>query len=220
MSAPTWAILIPTIGQRESLFLRLLDVLLPQLDAYAGQVRVVAWRNDGHPRLAELRDAMIGSADAEYVSFIDDDDLVSHRYVKAIADALHDRPDHVGFRLEYCVDGEPKEIVDHSLRHHRWHRNVDGTLVRDFTHVDPVRREHAIRGRFATAKLGRAEDRVWVKQVRPWLRTEAYVDDVLYRYLWSQSTSSWQRPERLVPSSRPRPAIDHPYFAWHERSDL
>lgn len=219
MTAPTWAILVPTISQREPLFLRLLDVLLPQLDAHDGRVTVTAWRNDGDPRLAELRDVMINTADAEYVSFVDDDDLVADDYVSRIVDALAERPDHVGFRLAYCVDGEEREIVDHSLRHGRWHRNGESRLVRDFTHVDPVRREHATRGRFATAKHGRAEDRAWVKQVRPFLSTESYVDAVLYRYLWSESTTSWQRPELLVPSAAPRPVINHPHFAWHERSD-
>jgi hypothetical protein len=219
VTAPTWAILVPTIAQREPLFLRLLDALLPQLDAHEGRVRVIAWRNAGDPRLAELRDTMIGTAAAEYVSFVDDDDLVSEFYVDEIVQALAGRPDHVGFKLEYLVDGEPKEVVDHSLRHGRWHRNVEGMLVRDFTHVDPVRWEHAIRGRFAAARPGRAEDRAWVKQVRPFLRTETYVDKIMYHYLWSQSTSSWQRPERLMPGTAPRPAVEHPYFEWHERSD-
>jgi hypothetical protein len=92
-------------------------------------------------------------------------------------------------------------------------------LVRDFTHVDPIRWDHAIRGRFAVARAGRAEDRAWCKQVRPFLRTEAYVDKIMYHYLWSQSTSSWQRPERLMPGTAPRPVIEHPHFEWHERSD-
>lgn len=219
MTDPTWAILIPTIVQREPLFLRLLDVLLPQLDAHAGRVRVVAWRNTGTPRLAELRDAMVRTADAEYVSFIDDDDLVPEFYVDEVERALSSRPDHVGYKLEYSVDGVPKEVVDHSLRHGRWHRNIEGMLVRDFTHVDPVRREHAERGRFASARPGRAEDRVWCKQVRPFLFTETYIDKVMYHYLWSQSTSSWQRPERLAPAAGPRPVIDRPFFSWHERSD-
>lgn len=219
MTAPTWAILVPTISQREPLFLRLLVVLLPQLDAAGGRARVIAWRNDGEPRLAEVRDAMINSADAEYVSFVDDDDLVSPDYVSSIVDALDKRPDHVGFRVAYCVDGIEREIVDHSLQHGRWHRNAAGRLVRDFTHLDPIRRDIATRGRFATAKNGRPEDRVWCRQVRPFLFSETYVDDVLYRYLYSESTSSWQRPERLVPSAAPRPVVDHPYFEWHERSD-
>lgn len=219
MTAPTWAILVPTISQREPLFLRLLGVLLPQLYAYDGRVRVIAWRNDGEPRLAEIRDLMINTVDAEYVSFVDDDDLVSADYVSRIADALDKRPDHVGFKLEYTTDAGGCEIVDHSLKHGRWHRDGMGNLLRDFTHIDPVRRDHASRGRFARARPGGAEDRAWVKQVRPFLFSEEYVDAVLYHYLWSEAGSSWQRPEMLVPSARPRPAVDHPHFEWHERSD-
>lgn len=219
MTAPTWAILVPTISRREHLFLRLLDVLLPQLDAFGGQARVIAWRNDGDPRLAELRDVMINTAGTDYVSFIDDDDLVAADYVSRIVEALGKRPDHVGFRLEYTTNGVGREIVDHSLRHGRWARNADGMLVRDFTHVDPVLREHALRGRFASAKAGRAEDRVWVKQVRGHLLSEEYVDAVLYHYLWNEAESSWQGHNKLAPSGRPRPLIAHPHFAWHERSD-
>jgi hypothetical protein len=219
MTGPTWAILVPTIAQREELFARLLGVLLPQLDRHDGQVRVIGWRNVGEPRLAELRDTMVATAGTEYVSFVDDDDLVAPHFVDAVVEQLDKRPDHVGFKVAYCVDGEQKEIVDHSLRHGRWHRNGDMQLVRDFTHLDPIRREHAERGRFARAKPGRAEDRVWVKQVRPFLFSEGYADDVLYHYLWSETGTSWQRPELLAPSERPRPAIDHPYFEWHERSD-
>jgi hypothetical protein len=139
--------------------------------------------------------------------------------VSRIVEALDKRPDHVGFRLEYTTNGVGREIVDHSLRHGRWHRNADGMLVRDFTHLDPVRREIATRGRFATAKHGRAEDRAWVKQVRPFLFSESYVDAVLYHYLWNEAESSWQAHNVLVPSGTPRPTIDHPHFSWHERSD-
>jgi hypothetical protein len=219
VSAPTWAILIPTIGQREELFGRLLDRLLPQLDAHGGRVRVIAWRNAGDPRLAVIRDTMVATAGTEYVSFVDDDDLVASHFVDAIVEQLAKRPDHVGFKVAYCVDGAQKEIVDHSLRHGRWHRNSDGALVRDFTHLDPVRREHAERGRFAAAKEWRPEDRVWVKKVRPFLFSEGYVDDVLYHYLWRSDLSSWQRPEQIVPTASLRPVIDHPYFEWHEKSD-
>ncbi len=221
MTSPLWAILVPTIPQRQALLLRLLDALLPQLDEPAGAVRVIAWRNSGRPRLAEVRDALVATAGSDYVSFVDDDDLVSDDYVSRIVTAMHDSPavHHVGFRVDYCVSGESREVVDHSLRWRRWHRTADGRLVRDFTHLDPVRRDIARRGRFAAAKPGRAEDRVWCRQIRPLLRTEAYVDRVLYRYLYSDEVTSWQHPERLVPAGGARPAIDHPYFSWHERSD-
>jgi len=213
---------VPTIPSRSALFVRLMDRLLPQLDEHEGRVTVLAWRNMGRPHLGPLRDAMLADAPGEYVSFIDDDDLVPDYYVAEVVKALAGRPDHVGFLLEYTSEqeGHPpgREIVDHSLRHGRWHRNCEGQLVRDFTHIDPIRRDLALHGQFARAKKGRAEDRMWVKQVRGWLRTEAYIDKIMYHYLWSYEGSSWG-PDRVVMPGGPRPAIDHPYFVWHPMSE-
>lgn len=219
---PTWTILIPTIPQREHLFLRLLDRLLPQLDEHEGRVKVVAWRNAGDPRLAEIRDRMIADASSEYVSFIDDDDLVPEYYAAEIVRALDSRPDHVGFKLEFTTDqGDGTlghEIVEHSLKWPKWGRSCEGVLYRDFTHVDPVRRDYAMQGLFARARPRRAEDRVWVKQVRPYLSSEVYLDKVMYHYLWSAEGSSWQAPAELL-SGGCRPNIEHPHFSWHPESD-
>jgi hypothetical protein len=218
MSTPTWAILIPTIPQRGHLFRRLLDVLLPQLDEHRGRVRVLAWRNQGDPRLAEIRDALVDAAGTEYVCFIDDDDLVPEYYVAEFVQALASRPDHVGFRMHYSSGPDDFEIVEHSLRWHKWGRSSEGLLYRDFTHVDPIRTEYAQRGRFAQARPRRAEDRVWVRQIRPCLATEVFVDKIMYYYEYRAEHSSWQNPAALAPAAAPRPDIDHPYFRWHEGS--
>lgn len=219
--APTWAILIPTIPQREALFLRLLAGLLPQLDGLAGRVRVVAWRNSGTPRLAEIRDALIAGAETDYVSFIDDDDTVPEYYAAEMLGALAGRPDHVGFKLAYYRDGALEEIVEHSLIWPKWGRSAEGVLYRDLTHIDPIRRDLALRGRFALARPGRAEDRVWVKQVRPHVNRdrEAYLDKVMYHYLWRPDDSAWQQPGKISRSTSPRPRILHPCFSWHPQSD-
>jgi hypothetical protein len=213
-----WTILIPTIGQREHLLLRLLDVLLPQLEPYAGEVRVLAWRNNGSPALGEIRDALVRDAGSEYVSFIDDDDLVPEYYVAEVVHALRGRPHHVGFQLEYTTDDGNPEVVDHSLRHGRWHSGKDGTLLRDFTHIDPIRRDIAMRGTFVVRRPGRAEDRFWVKQVRQFLASEAYVPRIMYHYLWRSDTSVWQNPAGITPKAG-RPAVASPHFSWHPRSD-
>ena len=179
----------------------------------------------GHAKFAEqrrlaVRDGLVDAVDTTHLSFIDDDDLVPEYYVAEIVKALADDPDHVGFKLEYTTDADGhqgREIVDHSLRYGRWAR-LDGVLCRDLTHVDPIRTSMARNGRFAFARPRRAEDRVWVKQVRPYLCTEAYVDKIMYHYMWSQQGSSWERPEELLPATAPRPVIDHPQFSWHPRS--
>ncbi len=222
MSAPTWTILIPTIPQREGLFLRLLDVLLPQLDTDPDgtNVDVLAWRNSGEVSVGELRDGMLAATDADYVVFVDDDDLVPEYYVAEIAAALRQRPYHVGFKLAYYCDGRLEETVEHSLVYGDWRRTPEGVLVRDFTHVDPIRRETALAGRFAQARSGRAEDRAWCKQVRPHLqgRSEVYIDKIMYHYLWRPAESSWRRQDRVLPAATPLPAVDHPRFRWHPES--
>lgn len=217
---PTWAILIPTIGQRDALFKRLLERLLPQLDEYAGAVRVLAYWNNGGPTLGEIRDSLIeAAAGADYVSFIDDDDMVPEYFVAEAMRALETRPDTIGFKVAYYVDGAFGEICDQSLRHQSWHRNAEGVLCRDITHVAPIRQTIAAAGRFARARRHRAEDRVWVKQVRPFTSTEVYVDKIMYEYLYSHEGSSWQRKNAVKPVGS-RPAIDHPHFAWHEGETL
>jgi hypothetical protein len=218
--SPTWTILIPTIPQRQHLLRRLLDVVLPQLDEHGGRVRVLARRNVGWPTLGEIRDALVDAAGTDYVSFIDDDDLVPDYYVAEIVRALAERPDHVGFKLEYTTDADGhqgREIVEHSLRYSSW-RRIDGVLCRDITHVDPIRTDLARKARFAVARPRRAEDKAWVKQVRRWVSTEVYLDKIMYHYLWSQHGSSWERPEEIKPAAGPLPVIGHPYFSWDPRS--
>lgn len=222
MSLPTWTILIPTIPQREHLFRRLLDFLLPQLDAHEGRVTVLAWRNAGKPALGELRDRLIAAAHArgsDYVSFVDDDDMVPEYYVSEIVKALAHNPDHVGFKLGYHMNGPLEEVVLHSLKWNTWRRSPDGVLVRDVTHIDPVRTVFAKEARFGRAPAGRAEDRVWVKQVRRHLVTEQYIDKIMYHYLFRDDTTSWAHPELITAATTPLPVIDHPHFAWHPESD-
>lgn len=217
--APTWTILVPTIPRRDHLFRRLLDVLLPQLDAHEGRVRVRAWRNEGSPRLAEIRDQLLAEADTEYVSFVDDDDLVPAYFVKRIVEALDSRPDKVGFKLEYFRDGEFCEVVEHRLERYKWGRDELGQLYRDLTHLDPIRADLARLGQFARAKPGRAEDRIWVKQVRTHLRTEVHIDEVMYHYYWVPEDSAWNRVGGALGAG---PAVladpEHPLFSWHPAS--
>lgn len=214
--APTWTILVPTVAHRADLFDRLLGELLPQLPA-AGHVRVLAYLNHGEPSLGHIRDALVRAADTDYVSFIDDDDVVSVQYVSRICEALAGRPDHVGFWLNLYQNGILRERVRHSIGGPRRWGRVRGVLHRDFTHIDPIRTELALRGTFVPPRPGRPEDRHWVRQVRPYVRTEQFIDEPMYEYL--------HRPDRSIADGRTRleagarPPVSHPHFAWHPDSD-
>jgi hypothetical protein len=211
-AAPTWSILVPTLGERRPLFERLMAGLLPQLDLYGGRVRVVGWHNDGSPRLPKIRQSMVMGATTEYVSFVDDDDLVSPHYVAEIVAALATQPDYVGFQVQCYSDGAPTAVAYHSLEFTRW-RNLPGRYERDISHINPIRTRLARKADFSLAGR-RAEDRAWADQLRQKrvLRTQVVVPRILYHYLYAPGGSRWQVPHIIRPGERS--TVNHPYFTW------
>jgi hypothetical protein len=239
-AAPTWSILVPTLGERRALFERLLDGLMPQVARQDGRVQVVAWHNNGRPSLPEIRQRMVLAAETEYVSFVDDDDLVAPDYVAEVAGALdaaivpctcralteggghshgcrYWRPDYVGFQLQCYSNGHPTGIAHHSLAFTRW-RNMPGRYERDISHINPMRTSIARRADFRTTRAGGAEDRAWADQLRRMraLRTEVVIPRILYHYLHvtpDKSTGSrWKNPRLIRAGSRSN--VVHPYFTW------
>lgn len=214
MSA-SWTILIATLGQRATRFRRLLDVLLPQLDAHGGTVRVCALYNNGERPLGHVRQALIDHAETTYVSFIDDDDLVPSYYVDEVASRLDGVVDYVGWQMQCYVDDRTLLPTYHSLRYARWHHDDRG-YYRDVSHLNPIRTELARYGDFRRGDP--PEDVSWVQQVRPYVQTEAYVDKVMYYYHSSSTDTTWRRGTRLRRGRNVKCRVDHPYFSYHPES--
>lgn len=238
-----WTILVPTIGQRRDYLCQMLDGLLPQVDSQGGRVNVLSYWDNGEVSIAAKKQALLEAADGEYVSYVDDDDTVSKDYVTAIVEALASRPDYVGLKLQVYCDGRPFALSHHSLRHGGWidlavdtpkrrrevlaEPELAGYLRRDITCANPMRTDIARTARFTAAK-GQPEDRMWVGQLRDGgqLRTEVFVDRVLYHYWWAPSQSVWVQPTRTISATDPagqpwRPLqVASPHFAWHPASPL
>lgn len=211
--AATWSILVPTLGERRPLFERLMAGLLPQLDPYAGRVQVIGWHNDGSPSLPKIRQRMVETAGTEYVSFVDDDDVVAPGYVREIMTALDRRPDYVGFQVQCYSDGQPTAVAYHSLEYRRW-RNLPGRYERDISHINPIRTRLALRADFSRTRAGGAEDRAWADQLRRLrvLRTQVVVNRILYHYLFTTAGSRWKEPRAITPGERS--ALLSPHFTW------
>lgn len=223
MTQPSWTLLVPTIGERRASFERLMSVLLPQTEGYPGTVRVTAWHNNGQPHLTEIRQRMVETAETEYVSCIDDDDLVPPYFVDRAMEALEARPDYVGWQVQCYSDGVPTAIAYHSLKYRRWW-NETTRYYRDISHINPIRTEHAQAVSFRRTARNQAEDRAWVQQLRASGRlvTEEVVDTIMYHYLFSTAStagigSRWQAPHKIHPGLD-RAVIDHPNFSYHPES--
>lgn len=212
----TWTILIATLAQRGDRFKRLLDVLLPQLEPYDGVVTVSALWNVGDRKLGEIRHALVRDASSDYVCFIDDDDVVPNYYVERVMGQIDGKPgiDYVGWRMQCYVDGRPLRPTYHSIRYQRWHHDRRG-YYRHVSHLNPIRAELARRGDF---RRSWPEDYSWAEQVYPHVRTEGYVDDVMYHY-YSSTTDTVQRPGLVRDGSFVRPSVDSIYFSYHAESD-
>jgi hypothetical protein len=238
-----WTVLVPTIGQRRDYLCQMLDGLLPQVDAQGGKVNVLCYWDNGEVSIAAKKQALLEAADGEYISYVDDDDTVSKDYVAAIVAALASRPDYVGLKLQVYEDGRPFALSHHSLRHGGWidtaadtpklrrelraHPELAGVLRRDITCANPMRADIARTAKFTGAR-GDPEDRMWASQLRDGglLRTEVFVDRVLYHYWWAPSQSVWIQPTQTISTTdqagRPwRPLqVASPHFAWHPASPL
>lgn len=222
-TGPTWTILIPTLGERRALFERLLAALLPQTEGWGGRVLVRGWFNNGEPSLPEIRQCLIEQSPTDYVSFIDDDDLVPDYFVHETMLALSRKPDYVGWQVQCYSDGVPTAVAHHSLENGRW-RNTPGRYFRDISHINPIRRDLALNATFRTCRPGSAEDRAWADQLRRArvLRSEIMIERIMYHYLYSTSRvpgegSRWESHHVIHPVGG-RTNIAHPNFLWGDRA--
>lgn len=200
---PTWDILTTSIPHRHESLLRLLAELDRQMAPGAG---MILYRDDLEVPYGDKTQALIEASGADYVSCVDDDDLLAPGAVAKVLAALEKAPQYVGFRVRWTRDGAPQLPVIHSLSCGGWHDKPD-RLERDITQFNPIRRDLALLGRW---EGGYEAERRWAAQVRDSLRVgdEEYIDEELY--LYQERTSDTFKTDR-----RPLGIMgDLPSYPW------
>lgn len=210
---PAWTILIATLGRRKPKLERLLSWLLPQVDAACGQVTIEALWNHGERPICQVRQDLLDHATARYVSFVDDDDAVSDRFVRRVLPLLDGNVHYIGWRMRCFIDGRPLIPTFHSLRYRSWTQDARG-FYRDISHINPVRRDLTAGTSFCA---GWPEDSSWAAQMRGRLRTERFIEEEMYFYRCNTADSvQLGRPE--VRHDVERPEVGSPWFSWHPAS--
>jgi hypothetical protein len=182
-----WSILILTMPQRAALLGRLLEVLRPQIEApKVPKVELLIRESDPALPVGENREALRQQSRGQYISFIDDDDLVPPHFVERILPCL-DGVDYVAFNLEQRMDGHFLCVEKRSLGYGRVGREEAGRdgrdgRFRDISHLNPMRRELALR---VPMTGWPCEDNRWADALRELhiVRTEHLLDETLYYYL-------------------------------------
>lgn len=190
-----WQILVLTQPSRNAMREQLSEELNRQIRIAAPQkhrggnpqVSLLVMFHDPSLTLGENRTRMLALARSEYVCFFDDDDWPAPDYVAKIFPLL-DGVDYVGFRVQtYCAhfDYWPFGETFHSLKYDGWSR--DGmNFYRDISHINPIRRELAVKAEFVDASKNFGEDAHWAESMRKLgiVKTQHYIDSVMYHYIW------------------------------------
>lgn len=128
---------------------------------------------------------MLESVAAEYLSFVDDDDLVPRDYVKRLGAIMFgaDPPDVVGFRLGYFVDGVRSGEAIHSYDAAKVPTPDLGEGIRFNrlpNHLNPVRRALALKAGYRDLRSG--EDGDYARRLAELKPRETFCDAEMYEY--------------------------------------
>lgn len=201
----TWDILICSIPHRDEM----LTALLTELDRqHQPGVRVLVHRDNTDLQYGDKCQVLLEAATADYVSFLDDDDWIEPDFIETIMAALEQRPDYVGFNVDFTEDGIKQMPVYHSLQHAGWVNNPEA-LYRDIVHFNPIRRDLAVQSKWAG---GCGADRHWADGLRALgiVKTEVYIDRELHHYRHVGGSFTVPEPMAVMP---PQPA-GYPFVTW------
>lgn len=132
----------------------------------------------GEP-VGRKRNRLIDKAKGEYLCFIDDDDEVSGDYISSILSAIRKNPDCVG--IEGIIQAQGKNMIfRHSIEFAGWYTGADA-YYRTPNHLNPIRSDIVKRVRFRD-DLSFGEDQDFSYRIKPFLKTEEYIDRPIYFY--------------------------------------
>lgn len=149
----------------------------------------------GEMSIGMKRQAMILGATAEWVSFVDDDDIVPLDYCKRQASVMFgaNPPDVVGFRLGYFVDGVRSGEAIHSYRAAEIPTPNLGNGIRFNrlpNHLNPTRRELAVKAGYRDMRTG--EDGDYARRLADLKPRETFLDAEMYQYLYRTERVEWR----------------------------
>lgn len=181
--APVLSVLICTTSSRKQFLRRLLaESLYPQLNK---AVEILVLCDAGERSIGMKRNELLDRAAGAYVCFVDDDDTVSPDYVAKLLEALASGPDCCSIEGVVTTDGRNPVKFVHSLKYDKWGTVSEGSkpvYVRCPNHLNPVRRDIALRVRFPDKSHG--EDRDYSLRLRPLLKVEKEIKGPVYYYMY------------------------------------
>jgi hypothetical protein len=183
-----WQILIISQPSRREMLAQLLSLLEPQISALGlrkfDQVDLLIHEDNfvepPFMGIGEKREIVRQRATGDYINWIDSDDFIAPDYISTILPLL-DGTDYVGFNVETTINKRYIGPTYHSLKFNGWMDEYNNPAhYRDISHLNPMRRDLAM---LKTMSGSIGEDHRWADAMRGLVKTEHYVNRVLYYYM-------------------------------------
>ena len=177
-------IAILTVPGRESFLERLRGIIDSQVDGQPVQVTVL--KDNRERTIGDKRQLALDVCKTPYITFIDDDDVVSNKYVQLILKELADEPDGVGFRgiisseRSWPVEFVHKAGLTYSDRPIQYQKSF--IYTRPLNHLNPVRLD--IARQIGYISLNEGEDYDYCKRLDEsgLIKKAAFIDEFMYFY--------------------------------------
>lgn len=164
-----------------------LRALLKQ--AHGHPVEVLYLVDNKKRTVGEKRNALLQIANGDYVSFVDDDDEISHDYVDSLLASIETTgADVIVFPVKVTLNGEKEGIVRPSVRvTENEQYKPGGVTLRRPIQIACWRRAVVKDVKFPDRMFG--EDHLWGDAAAKLVRSETLLEKVLYHYKWNERVS-------------------------------
>lgn len=177
------SILICSIYERFDSLKLLTNKLNSQVNS---DVEVLSISDNCKMPLGVKMNALMSLASGEYVTFVDDDDMVSDDYIESLLAEMETHPDVITFKVMRYVNG----VEDLPVYYHKEfgeNKNEPDRYLRIPNHIMCFRRELAQKVKFKENNFG--IDTIFAEEILPMIETERSIDKFLYHYYFNPENS-------------------------------
>lgn len=136
--------------------------------------------------LGEKRNWLLKMATSDYVTFVDDDDRISKYYIDRLLEGIKSGVDVVNFIVSYSKNGGQSSPVFYSKDYAK-NKNLPNHFERMPNHIMCIKRKLALKVGFK--EMGYGEDTEFSVRLKPMIKTEHNIKEVLYYYDDNDKTS-------------------------------
>jgi glycosyltransferase involved in cell wall biosynthesis len=198
------SILIASLASRQEMLEELIKELERQRDEMGlseNDVEIIVLQDNGKYPIGMKRNKLIEAANGLFVCFIDDDDEIADTYISDIYNTIINYPniDCVGIKGIITFNGEYPTPFFHSIIYKTYSQDDKG-YYRPPNLLNPIKKEIYKNYKFAEISFGEDTDVAMSMCINEALKTEVFIDKVLYYYKFRPAKSEAMKTVRRMSS--------------------